>query len=182
MMFLLTYLRQEIGPEMEGVMNSPTHVTHIFPLCCLKPWPIGRYFVLFIFLIQKLTFLQSLNISVTWFTGANTEFCSIPLSVRLQPSFLCMKQLRSQKFHYSLFLIFFWLFYLRICEVAGVFEEGKFKVDVAYPYIIAINNLSQFIAMYHLVVFYRAYREALKPMKPIGKFLCIKAVVFFSFL
>ena len=66
--------------------------------------------------------------------------------------------------------------------MAGVFEEGKFKVDVAYPYIIAINNLSQFIAMYHLVVFYRAYREALKPMKPIGKFLCIKAVVFFSFL
>jgi hypothetical protein len=41
MMFLLTYLRQEIGPEMDGMMNSPTHVTHIFPLCCLKPWPIG---------------------------------------------------------------------------------------------------------------------------------------------
>jgi hypothetical protein len=47
---------------------------------------------------------------------------------------------------------------------------------------IAINNLSQFIAMYHLVLFYRAHREALRPMNPIGKFLCIKAVVFFSFL
>lgn len=66
--------------------------------------------------------------------------------------------------------------------MAGVFGEGKFEANVAYPYMIAINNLSQFIAMYHLVLFYRAHREALRPMKPIGKFLCIKAVVFFSFL
>lgn len=70
----------------------------------------------------------------------------------------------------------------RICELTGVFHAGEFKVNVAYPYIIALNNLSQFVAMYHLVFFYRAHREALRPMRPIGKFLCIKAVVFFSFL
>lgn len=68
-----------------------------------------------------------------------------------------------------------------ICELKGVYGEGEFKANVAFPYIIAINNISQFMAMYCLVLFYRANKEELKPMEPIGKFLCIKAVVFFSF-
>ncbi|XP_065083473.1 transmembrane protein 184C isoform X2 [Ochlerotatus camptorhynchus] len=68
-----------------------------------------------------------------------------------------------------------------ICEVNGVYGEGTFETDVAFPYIIFINNCSQFIAMYCLVLFYKANKDELKPMKPIPKFLCIKAVVFFSF-
>ena len=79
-----------------------------------------------------------------------------------------------------LIIIFFFIF--SICELNGVYGEGEFRTDVAFPYMIALNNLSQFVAMYCLVLFYRANAEALKPMKPIGKFLCIKAVVFFSFL
>lgn len=69
-----------------------------------------------------------------------------------------------------------------ICELCGVYGESDFSPNVAFPYMIAFNNLSQFVAMYCLVLFYRANRAELKPMKPIGKFLCIKAVVFFSFL
>lgn len=69
-----------------------------------------------------------------------------------------------------------------ICELSGVYGESDFSPKVAFPYMIAINNLSQFVAMYCLVLFYRANKTELKPMKPIGKFLCIKAVVFFSFL
>uniref|UniRef100_A0A0A9VVG3 Transmembrane protein 184C n=1 Tax=Lygus hesperus TaxID=30085 RepID=A0A0A9VVG3_LYGHE len=68
-----------------------------------------------------------------------------------------------------------------ICALKGVYGEGEFKPTVAFPYIIAINNVSQFMAMYCLVLFYRANKEELRSMKPIGKFLCIKAVVFFSF-
>ncbi|CAD6238102.1 GSCOCG00008392001-RA-CDS [Cotesia congregata] len=68
-----------------------------------------------------------------------------------------------------------------ICALNNVYGEGEFRGDIAFPYMIALNNLSQFIAMYCLVLFYRANSESLKPMEPIGKFLCIKAVVFFSF-
>ncbi|XP_046394537.1 transmembrane protein 184C [Ischnura elegans] len=68
-----------------------------------------------------------------------------------------------------------------ICEMNHVYGEGEFRGDVAFPYMIAVNNLSQFVAMYCLVLFYKANREELAPMNPIGKFLCIKAVVFFSF-
>jgi ABC-type Fe3+-siderophore transport system permease subunit len=69
-----------------------------------------------------------------------------------------------------------------ICELSGVYGEGDFKADVAFPYIMVVNNISQFVAMYCLVLFYKANATELKPIKPIGKFLCIKAVVFFSFL
>ncbi|XP_023234329.1 transmembrane protein 184C-like [Centruroides sculpturatus] len=68
-----------------------------------------------------------------------------------------------------------------ICELSGVYGEGKFVPNVAYPYIVVINNISQFVAMYSLVLFYKAYKKQLSPMKPVAKFLCIKAVVFFSF-
>lgn len=68
------------------------------------------------------------------------------------------------------------------CELGGVYGEGIFKANYAFPYISAVNNFSQFLAMYCLVLFYRANSEELAHMKPIGKFLCIKAVVFFSFL
>ncbi|CRL02494.1 CLUMA_CG015334, isoform A [Clunio marinus] len=68
-----------------------------------------------------------------------------------------------------------------ICELSGVYGESEFKFSVAYPYLAFINNLSQFCAMYCLVLFYRANYDELKHMKPLPKFLCIKAVVFFSF-
>jgi Organic solute transporter Ostalpha len=69
-----------------------------------------------------------------------------------------------------------------ICELSGVYGESQFKFSVAYPYIAFINNISQFSAMYCLVLFYRANYDELRAMKPLPKFLCIKAVVFFSFL
>ncbi|XP_063699065.1 transmembrane protein 184C [Culicoides brevitarsis] len=68
-----------------------------------------------------------------------------------------------------------------ICEMNDVYGEGQFKFNVAYIYILFINNISQTLAMYCLVLFYKANRQELSPMKPLPKFLCIKAVIFFSF-
>ncbi|XP_075235291.1 transmembrane protein 184C isoform X2 [Lycorma delicatula] len=69
-----------------------------------------------------------------------------------------------------------------ICHIKGVYGDGQFKRDVAYPYIILVNNISQFVAMFYLARFYTANKVELAPMHPIGKFFCIKAVIFFSFL
>jgi hypothetical protein len=44
-----------------------------------------------------------------------------------------------------------------------------------------MNNVSQMVALYYIVAFYECCAEKLKPYSPIAKFVCIKAVVFFSF-
>lgn len=133
MMFLLTYLDTEM--ESNESLFGHTHIGHIFPLCCLKPWPLGSDLIHFC----KHGILQ--------YTVMRP--CTTIISL--------------------------------ICEVCGVYGDGEFRADAAYPYMIAINNLSQFVAMYCLVLFYRAHKDGLKDMQPIPKFLCIKAVVFFSF-
>ncbi|XP_018591581.2 transmembrane protein 184C [Scleropages formosus] len=68
-----------------------------------------------------------------------------------------------------------------ICELCGVYDEGNFSSKNAWTYLVVFNNLSQLFAMYCLVLFYRALREELSPIQPVGKFLCVKLVVFVSF-
>ncbi|XP_010775105.1 transmembrane protein 184C-like, partial [Notothenia coriiceps] len=68
-----------------------------------------------------------------------------------------------------------------ICQLCGVYDEGNFSSKNAWTYLVIFNNMSQLFAMYCLVLFYRALREELGPIKPVGKFLCVKMVVFVSF-
>jgi len=69
-----------------------------------------------------------------------------------------------------------------LSQVLGIYGEGSYSpTSGTYVYLFITNNISQMIAMYCLVIFYTAYRGELSPMKPLSKFLCIKAVVFFSF-
>ena len=49
-----------------------------------------------------------------------------------------------------------------------------------YIYITLVNNCSQMWAMYSLVMFYYSTREELEPWRPVGKFVCVKLVVFFT--
>ena len=44
-----------------------------------------------------------------------------------------------------------------------------------------IFNISVYLAIYALLQFYHAFAEELAPHNPLGKFLCIKGVVFFAF-
>lgn len=68
-----------------------------------------------------------------------------------------------------------------ICQLCGVYDEGNFSSANAWTYLVIFNNMSQLFAMYCLVLFYRTLREELGPIKPVGKFLCVKMVVFVSF-
>jgi hypothetical protein len=44
-----------------------------------------------------------------------------------------------------------------------------------------VENSSVVVAMYFLVLFYVVTSEELQPFSPMGKFLCVKAIIFFSF-
>ncbi|XP_070198504.1 transmembrane protein 184C-like isoform X2 [Littorina saxatilis] len=68
-----------------------------------------------------------------------------------------------------------------ISELAGKYGEGDFNFTTTWSYIVVINNASQLVAMYCLVLFYKATKEELAPIQPLPKFLCVKAVVFLSF-
>jgi hypothetical protein len=70
-----------------------------------------------------------------------------------------------------------------ICEYCGVYGEGHFEWFEAYPYLCFFQNVSVMYALYCLVIFFHACNEELhSPVNwhPLGKFLCIKGVVFFT--
>jgi len=66
-------------------------------------------------------------------------------------------------------------------EATGRYEEGDLSPHGSFLYIALVNNFSQIWAMYCLVLMYHAYHEELEGLKPLPKFICVKAVVFFSF-
>ncbi|MCO5612735.1 hypothetical protein L7F22_067004 [Adiantum nelumboides] len=65
-----------------------------------------------------------------------------------------------------------------ILEICGVYGDGEFQWNYGYPYITVAMNFSQMWALYCLVQFYNTAYEELKPIKPLAKFLCFKAIVF----
>lgn len=61
-----------------------------------------------------------------------------------------------------------------------LYDEGEIRADRFYVYGIFFINLSQCWALYCLVIFYVELKDELAPIRPLGKFLVVKAVVFFS--
>lgn len=47
-----------------------------------------------------------------------------------------------------------------------------------YPYVAVVVNFSQMWALYCLVQFYKVTHEKLRAIKPLGKFISFKAIVF----
>jgi hypothetical protein len=68
-------------------------------------------------------------------------------------------------------------------ESLGILGSGSFDWRVAYPYLCFFQNISVMYALYCLVMLYHAvYEELRHPVnwRPLGKFLCVKGVVFFT--
>lgn len=68
-----------------------------------------------------------------------------------------------------------------LLSLFGAYGDGSLEFNKGYPYIALITNCSQIWAMYCLILFYLALKEELAPMRPVPKFLVVKAVVFFTF-
>jgi len=67
-----------------------------------------------------------------------------------------------------------------VLEQFHLFGEGHYSTDQFYIYYVVIVNCSQCWALWCLVLFYHVFSEDLKPIRPLPKFLIIKAVVFVS--
>mmetsp|Transcript_46393 Transcript_46393/g.68503 ORF Transcript_46393/g.68503 Transcript_46393/m.68503 type:complete len:451 (+) Transcript_46393:292-1644(+) len=70
-----------------------------------------------------------------------------------------------------------------ILEYAGMYGEGVFDLTKGYVYLAFITNFSQMWALYVLVkLFYATKEDLMSPVNwhPVGKFLCVKGVVFFT--
>ena len=63
----------------------------------------------------------------------------------------------------------------------GCYGEGHFQISRAFLWITLANSMSQGWAFYVLFLFYHATHWDMAAIAPLGKFLTIKAVVFFSY-
>jgi len=71
-----------------------------------------------------------------------------------------------------------------IFQFMDVYGEGRFEWDVAYPYLAFILNCSVMYALYCLVKLFHGIHDELRhpiDWHPLGKFLCVKGVVFFTY-
>eukprot|EP00593_Proboscia_inermis_P005733 CAMPEP_0171323790 /NCGR_PEP_ID=MMETSP0816-20121228/115796_1 /TAXON_ID=420281 /ORGANISM="Proboscia inermis, Strain CCAP1064/1" /LENGTH=380 /DNA_ID=CAMNT_0011822593 /DNA_START=1969 /DNA_END=3111 /DNA_ORIENTATION=- len=67
-----------------------------------------------------------------------------------------------------------------ILELNGLYREGDFSLSSGYFYVSCVTNISQCWALYCLALFYYATKNELAPIRPIGKFLSVKMLVFFT--
>lgn len=75
----------------------------------------------------------------------------------------------------NIFAVMVWTMHMK-----GHYNENKFNWNELYLYQCMVSNASQLWALYCLVMFYYATKEELTPWRPVGKFLCVKSVVFFT--
>ncbi|GIL57644.1 hypothetical protein Vafri_12839 [Volvox africanus] len=68
-----------------------------------------------------------------------------------------------------------------ITDIFNKYGEGQIDFKKSYVYLAAMTNFSQLWALYCLVMLYTAMHTELAPIRPLSKFVCIKAVVFVTF-
>jgi hypothetical protein len=110
---------------------------------------------------------------------------AFPLSLILQPWALGMEFMLQCKHGVLQYVVVKVLctFFTVVCEFFSIYGEGKFEVYYAYPYICFFQNISVMYALYCLVLLFSAINDELRhpvDWRPLGKFLCVKGVVFFT--
>eukprot|EP00199_Chlamydomonas_sp_CCMP681_P000604 CAMPEP_0119112536 /NCGR_PEP_ID=MMETSP1180-20130426/40661_1 /TAXON_ID=3052 ORGANISM="Chlamydomonas cf sp, Strain CCMP681" /NCGR_SAMPLE_ID=MMETSP1180 /ASSEMBLY_ACC=CAM_ASM_000741 /LENGTH=467 /DNA_ID=CAMNT_0007100083 /DNA_START=261 /DNA_END=1665 /DNA_ORIENTATION=- len=68
-----------------------------------------------------------------------------------------------------------------ITDQYDLYGQGHFDYRKSYIYLSLVTNFSQLWALYCLAQLYWVCHNELQPIRPLSKFICIKAVVFLTF-
>lgn len=76
-----------------------------------------------------------------------------------------------------------------VLKILGKYQDGRLNVENGYTWISLLYSaytcltpdVSVFIALYALTIFWICLHAELKPYNVAAKFLCVKGVIFFSF-
>ena len=191
----LQYLIHVLGGEEALVLmlkdKSPTRGVHMWGLqWCVKPWLMGQPY--------RKTIYERDNRHSTGTSGGSTpsaDASSDPLASTTNTTNASSPKARAVKrvmwkspffvrckfgcLQYVL-LKFVTAISIMILEHIGWYKEGDFSPWGPYLYICFLTNLSQCWALYCLVLFYHATHNELAAIRPVGKFLSVKSLVFFT--
>jgi hypothetical protein len=159
------YLIEVLGGEETLVLmlkdKSPTRGAHIWGLgLCMTPWAMGQP--------TSIGGGHSVTTSPKRPMKRGVRWTS-PFFVRCKFGVLQYVVLK-----------FFSAIFVMLLERYGLYKEGDFTPRGGYLYIAILTNLSQCWALYCLVFFYYALKNELGPIRPVGKFVSVKALVFFT--
>jgi len=162
----LQYLIEVLGGEEALILllkdKSPTRGFHYVPMnWCLKPWIMG----------QPVAQRSKRELSAEEKSSPHKRAVRWTSPFFIKCKFGCLQYVLL-KFVSSIFVM--------VLEVNGWYKEGDFTTRGGYLYICILTNLSQCWALYCLVIFYYATKTELSPIRPVGKFLSVKALVFFT--
>ena len=154
----LQYLIEVLGGEEELTLmlkdKSPTRGVHFSPLqWCCKPWIMG----------QPITRVTEEGNAMNYIQWRSPFYIKCKFGV----------------LQYVLLKLILGVL-IMILELHGWYNEGDFSPKTGYLYICIITNISQCWALYCLAFFYYATKNELSPIRPVGKFLSVKAIVFFT--
>jgi hypothetical protein len=68
-----------------------------------------------------------------------------------------------------------------ILKATDTYKDGQFEVNAGYTYITIASNFSVSLSLYCLAMFWVCTTHDLEPFRPMPKFLCVKALIFFTF-
>ncbi|CAK7909475.1 hypothetical protein CAAN1_24S01112 [[Candida] anglica] len=72
-------------------------------------------------------------------------------------------------------------FSILFTEVAGVYNVNDTSITSVYLWLTIIYNASVSLSLYCLAIFWKILWTDLKPFEPVGKFLCVKLIIFASY-
>eukprot|EP00546_Thalassionema_frauenfeldii_P009637 CAMPEP_0178910656 /NCGR_PEP_ID=MMETSP0786-20121207/9218_1 /TAXON_ID=186022 /ORGANISM="Thalassionema frauenfeldii, Strain CCMP 1798" /LENGTH=664 /DNA_ID=CAMNT_0020582931 /DNA_START=125 /DNA_END=2115 /DNA_ORIENTATION=+ len=194
----LQFLIQVLGGEEELILllkdKSPTRGVHMWGLqYCMRPWLMGVPVSRSVVAVQKQQKLLSATVASADDNHHHPYDLTPSSSSDPHQQHNNLKRPHKQVKWTSPFFVqcklgvlqyvllkFILSIVTMILELQGLYKEGNFTPKGGYLYICILTNLSQCWALYCLIFFYFATVTELSPIRPVGKFLSVKAIVFFT--